>query len=113
MESRFARQPGPEIDVEELAQFMERPDIQVVDVREDWEYRRGHVPGVVPLPLSQIAARLAEIPTDRPLAIICEHGERSLTVADFLVRRGLAAVSVRGGTSAWVRSGRAIERPRV
>ena len=102
-------QPVREIDVDELAALIQEPDVAVIDVREAWEYRKAHVPGVTLLPLSQLGVRVAEIPTDKRLAIICEHGNRSLAVADFLSRRGLDAVSVRGGTTAWIRSGRAVE----
>ncbi len=102
-------QPLREIDVDELARMMKEPDVAIIDVREAWEFRRGHVPGAIPLPLSQFGLRVAEVPAGKRLAIICEHGNRSQAVAEFLSRQGRDAVSVRGGTTAWIHSRRPIE----
>jgi rhodanese-related sulfurtransferase len=77
----------------------------VVDVREPAEYVTGHVPGAVLIPLAEVPARTAELPTDRPLYVICASGSRSLVASDYLGRTGLEAHSVRGGTRAWIRAG--------
>jgi rhodanese-related sulfurtransferase len=100
-----------EIDVDELAQRLDRDETHLVDVREDWEYRRGRVPGAIHVPLGQLPDRIRELPRDKPLLIICEHGNRSLVATHYLLARGFpGTVSVRGGTSAWVRSQRPLER---
>lgn len=80
----------------------------VVDVREPQEYVAGHVPGAVLVPLSQIGARLSDLPTDRKLYLICRSGNRSLQVTHALRDRGYDAVSVRGGTEAWKSAGHAV-----
>ena len=100
----------PEITVDELDQLKGGADVHVLDVRDDWEFRRGHVPGAVLVPLGQLAARAGELPRDKRILVICEHGNRSLAAAEYLARGGLDAVSVTGGTVAWARSGRPIER---
>ena len=81
----------------------------VLDVREPAEYDAAHVPGAVLIPLGQLPDRLEEIPTDRPVHVICASGNRSLQATDLLRSRGIEAYSVAGGTSAWQRSGREIE----
>lgn len=110
----MAQSPGSvitEINVDELEELSRAGGARVLDVREDWEFKRGRVPGAISLPLSQLPGRLPELASDKPYAVICEHGSRSLVGADFLLRSGLpGAVSVRGGTSAWVRSGRPLEK---
>jgi rhodanese-related sulfurtransferase len=100
-----------EIDVEEFDELLRAGAVAILDVREDWEWRRGRVPGSIHIPLAQLPARVGELPRDRDPAVICEHGNRSLVAAHFLRARGFGgAVSVGGGTVAWLRSGRAIER---
>ncbi len=103
--------PTPEIDVDELERRMAAGEVNVLDVREDWEWMRGHVGGAIHIPLGQLPELMFRLPTDKPLAIICEHGNRSLVAVHYLTARGLkGAVSVEGGTSAWIRSKRPLER---
>ena len=84
--------------------------VHLLDVREEWEFRRRRVPGAVSAPLAQLAGRIAELPRDKPIAVICEHGHRSLAGAEYLKNRGFeGVVSVRGGTDAWARSHRLVD----
>jgi rhodanese-related sulfurtransferase len=84
----------------------------VVDVREPWEYRQGHVPGAVLIPLGQLSSRLGELNPERPVAVICASGNRSQSAAALLGQKGFKTVyNVSGGTGAWQYSGLALERP--
>lgn len=78
----------------------------VIDVREPQEYISGHVPRAVLVPLSQIGARVPDIPADGTVYVICASGNRSKAVADLLENAGREAYSVAGGTMAWARAGR-------
>jgi rhodanese-related sulfurtransferase len=63
------------------------------------------------VPLDQLPGLMWKLPRDKPLAVICEHGERSMVAAQYLAARGFEGVaSVAGGTAAWARSGRMLER---
>lgn len=84
--------------------------VELIDVREPMEYVAGHVPGAKLMPMSAITAHVQELPRTEPVYIICATGNRSLVVADFLVRMGLDAWSVGGGTSAWASGGRPVVR---
>lgn len=95
------------IGIPELAAARDRGDV-VVDVRERFEYVSGHVPGAVHMPMHTVPLRVAELPQDRPLYLVCETGNRSWQVAAFLARQGLQAVNVDGGTSAWRAAGQPI-----
>jgi rhodanese-related sulfurtransferase len=106
--SPFDRPQIPEVSVDDLERAMADGSVTVVDVREEWEYRRYRVAGAVNIPLGFLPLRLAEVPTDRPVAVICEHGNRSLVGAEFLLRRGIDVASVSGGTMAWMSSGRPV-----
>ncbi len=105
------KRTSPEIDVDELDRLMAAGEVHVLDVREDWEWMRGHVGGAIHIPLGQLPQLMFKLPRDKPLAVICEHGNRSLVAAHFLGARGFKdAVSVEGGTVAWARSKRPLER---
>jgi len=95
-----------EIDVEVFAG--QQPDAYLIDVREPGEYVTGHAPGAVLLPLGQLGERVGELPTDRTVFVICASGNRSLRAAQALAQAGYDAVSVAGGTGAWIRSGRPV-----
>ena len=101
----------PEISVDELDDLLRGDGVHLLDVREEWEFRRRRVPGAVSAPLAQLAGRIAELPRDKPIAVICEHGHRSLAAADYLRGGGFENVSsVRGGTDSWARSNRPVDR---
>jgi hydroxyacylglutathione hydrolase len=83
----------------------------VIDVREPWEYRLGHVPGALLVPLGELAGRLDEIDRSRPVAVICQSGNRSQSGAALLGQKGFKTVyNVLGGTGAWAHHGLPIER---
>jgi rhodanese-related sulfurtransferase len=74
----------------------------VIDVREPWEYALCHIDDSLHLPLGELAARLAEVPRDRDLVLVCHHGSRSQHAALLLARNGFDGVhNLRGGIEAW------------
>jgi glyoxylase-like metal-dependent hydrolase (beta-lactamase superfamily II)/rhodanese-related sulfurtransferase len=83
----------------------------VLDVREPWEFRRGHVPGARLIPLGQLAERIGELEPERPVAVICASGNRSQSAAAMLGQRDFQKVfNVVGGTNAWKQAGLEISR---
>lgn len=79
--------------------------ITLIDVREDHEYVAGHAPTAVSLPLSVLTERVAEVPRDETVYIICESGGRSAQACQWLEGQGYDVVNVLGGTSAWRAAG--------
>jgi rhodanese-related sulfurtransferase len=80
----------------------------VLDVREPWELQTASISAdafdLVAIPMNEIPARLAEVPQDRPLAVLCHHGARSQRVAMFLAHQGYTDVAnIAGGIDAWSR----------
>ncbi len=94
-----------EITVLALAEAIKGGRTRLIDVRQADEYRLGHVPGAEFISMSTIPLRLADLPRDEKLHIICESGARSWQVCSFLERHGYQAVTVAGGTSAWRMNG--------
>jgi len=107
----FSRRSTPEISVDELDGLLQTGSVRVLDVREDWEYKRGRVPGAISIPLGRLTSQAVGLARDKPYAVICESGSRSLSATDYLLAQGFeGAASVRGGTGAWARSQRPIEK---
>ena len=80
-------------------------DRVLVDVREDDEWAAGRAPGALHVPMSALPARLADLPADRPLAVVCRVGARSAQVVAWLRHQGYDAVNVEGGLLAWEHCG--------
>ena len=87
------------------------PNMLIVDVRQPEEYAQGHVPGAKLIPLGQLESKLAEIPDNAPVYVICRSGSRSKTASDILVKNGKIDVrNVQGGTLAWQAAGYTVNR---
>lgn len=77
----------------------------LVDVREAFEWRRGHAPQARHIPLSQLSRRQHELPANRPIVTVCRSGHRSARAAAMLARDGRDVSSLIGGMTAWSRAG--------
>lgn len=82
----------------------------VLDVRTDREWEAGHIAGSVHIHGGTLEERFAEVPRDRPVAVVCGSGYRASIAASFLLREGYDDVAnVLGGMTAW----KAAELPTV
>lgn len=93
----------PLVSVDELHDHT--ADYLVLDVREGFEYRNGHVEGSVFLPTEESWERAREIQSDRPIAVLCDDEVRSAAVASMLQREGKDARLVTGGIVEWLERG--------
>jgi rhodanese-related sulfurtransferase len=89
------------------AEFIARRDggaaLTLLDVREEWELGVASVPGIVHIPMGQVAERIGELDRTREVVVLCRSGRRSLEVAKFLQQNGFKAVNLAGGILAWSR----------
>jgi glyoxylase-like metal-dependent hydrolase (beta-lactamase superfamily II)/rhodanese-related sulfurtransferase/TusA-related sulfurtransferase len=110
----FPLETAPQITVHDLAAWREQGrEVVVVDVRELSEWDDGHIEGALHLPMFEASARRGEIPTGRPVAVVCAGGLRSSTVLSALQRHGLTGLhNVTGGMGAWVKAGYGVTRQR-
>lgn len=106
-----ALQLGPDVDVKTVAEVKDRPDVLVLDVREQWEYNEMHIPGITLIPMNSVPSRLSEIPKDKEVIVTCRSGNRSGQVVDFLREQGFTNVhNMTGGIVAWQAAGLPVEK---
>ncbi|WP_446683927.1 MULTISPECIES: rhodanese-like domain-containing protein [unclassified Cyanobacterium] len=63
--------------VQELKDLMVNSQALLVDVREPSEYKSGHIPNAINIPLRRLSQNLDKIPCDRPVVLYCSTGYRS------------------------------------
>jgi len=84
--------------------MMNHEDALVVDVREDSEFKEGHILSARHLPLGTLDKRLGELEThkDKPVLVYCRSGQRSARACGILRRAGFQNVTnLKGGIMAW------------
>jgi rhodanese-related sulfurtransferase len=80
----------------------------VIDVSEQPEYKAGHIPNAVNIPLNGLAGRVKELEKhkNKPILLSCRSGNRSSRAAVILRKRGFEKVyALTGGFAAWEREG--------
>ena len=95
-------------DLEESKGVYERKDdIQIVDVREPYEWEAGRIEGAIHIPLNTLMAGsgIEALNPDKPVAAICRSGNRSELAHLMLRARGFDAYNVRDGMEGWDREG--------
>ncbi len=83
------------------------PGAYLLDVREPDEWAAGHAPGAHHLPMMEVPARMAEVPADGDVVVVCRSGGRSAQVTAYLAQHGWDNVrNLDGGMGAWQDAGR-------
>ena len=91
-----------DVSVDEALRLWQAKEAILIDVRMPAEYRDGHIPGVVNIPLAELEKRLGEIPKDKKVVLICRTGNRSAQGTKFLRGKGFDNVfNSTGGMSTW------------
>jgi hydroxyacylglutathione hydrolase len=95
------------LSVHELKDRIDRgEDLVVLDTRSQNEWGSGHIKGALHIYVGHLEHRLADIPRDKPVAVICRVGHRSGLGASILLRAGYREVyNVLGSVTAWVAAG--------
>ena len=79
-----------------------KDDVQILDVREQFEWDAGHIEGAQHVPLSQVMATEVEgLDRDRPVVAVCKMGNRSEVAKLMLQARGFEAYNLLGGMEEW------------
>lgn len=101
-----------EVGPAEAVQKINREDALVLDVREDGEFRAGHIPNAKHIPLGFLASRLSELEKykSRPVVVNCRSGARSARACGILSKAGFDAHNLRGGIMAWEQASLPMEK---
>jgi rhodanese-related sulfurtransferase len=110
-----ARSRIKEADHREIKRRLDtREKLTLIDVREESEWARGHLPGAVHLSKGVIERDIEEAFPDKeaPLVLYCGGGFRSALVADNLKKMGYTnVISMDGGWRGWTSAGYPVEKP--
>ncbi|HYN47746.1 MAG TPA: rhodanese-like domain-containing protein [Candidatus Nanopelagicales bacterium] len=78
----------------------------ILDVRQPEEWAAGHIPDATLIPLGDLASRVAEVPKDRQIVVVCRSGNRSAQGRNILLGAGYPSVtSMAGGMNDWTAAG--------
>jgi hydroxyacylglutathione hydrolase len=110
--SQQQQAPFRDLKVDEIKQLIDEGGREVVDVREDWEWNKGHLPGARHVVLSSILANPTGHAFKDGTIFVCQVGERSAVASEMAVALGVKdVVNFRGGTKAWKDAGLPLEAP--
>lgn len=102
-----------EIDAQQLSQWLNAGECNVVDVRELREIANGTIPGAQPMPLATVPLRINELSKDQKIVMICHSGARSAQACMFMAQQGYTDVhNLRGGMLGWAGSRLPIQLPK-
>lgn len=87
-----------------------REDVVILDVREDDEFKSGHIPGAEWIPLGQLSSRMNELPKDKTIVAVCRSGNRSGQATELLRQNGFNVHNMQGGMNSWVQAGFEVEK---
>ncbi len=84
----------------------------LLDVREEFEWKAGHLPGAEHIPLGQLDERAVDVDRNRVVVVYCTSGIRSIDASYVLKRQGFPRVSsLAGGIDGWTEAGNPVEQP--
>jgi rhodanese-related sulfurtransferase len=102
-----------EVDCSGALQLLNHKEAYVLDVREDEEYKSGHLLNAKQIPLGKLRDRIGELERyrDKPIVVVCRSGQRSATACALLGREGYAQVyNLAGGIMAWQKANLPLEK---
>jgi len=95
----------------ELLKRLRRQEVTVLDVRPMDEFREGHLPNAINIPLNEIEEHLEAIPADKEVVAYCRgpHCVLAFEAVAKLRKRGYRAIRFEKGFPEWKRSGLPVE----
>lgn len=82
----------------------QKKGMMLLDVRTDEEYKKGHIPGAVHVPLADIGDKVKKLKKDKDLVVYCQTGNRSIWAIKRLMGMGYKNLyNLKGGYNAWKR----------
>lgn len=88
----------------ELAVHLNAPQpLQILDVREEWEYDIAHLEGSILIPLGQLMYKMGSLDKTQEWLVVCHHGIRSAHACYYLERNGFQVINLTGGIDRWAK----------
>lgn len=102
------------VEGDELMRRVRRGEVTVLDVRPSEEYRAGHIPGALSIPVGELKTRLAELPKDREVVAYCRgpYCVMAVEAVELLRKKGFSAHRMEQGVTDWRARGWRVERER-
>lgn len=100
------------MDRQRLLDEVKRGKVVVVDVRPASEYKAGHLPGAVSIPLNELERRLSELPRSRRIVAYCRgrYCVMSIEAVRLLQKKGFKAIRLEEGVTDWAAAGLSLEQ---
>src|SRR5947208_16394729 len=98
-----------ELSPARVAELLREGQIQLVDVREDYEREAGHVAGSLHVPLAELTSAAPTIDPSQPVVFVCRVGARSSMAAWSFARAGYDAHNLERGMIGWAEAGLPLE----
>lgn len=102
-----------EADCVAALQLINHKNAHVLDVREEGEYKLGHILNSTLIPLGKLNERIGELEKykEQPIVVVCRSGNRSGTACAMLGKRGFTqAYNLAGGVTAWQKANLPLEK---
>jgi rhodanese-related sulfurtransferase len=98
-----------DVDPDRARKLIDAGEVQLVDVREPYEWEAGHIAGARHIEIAQLASEAESLDRERPVLFYCRVGSRSGMAAEAFRRAGFDAYSLDGGLVEWDRRGHPLE----
>jgi len=98
----------------EAVQLLNHGEPVLLDVREDNEYKDGHIIDALHIPLGKLDQRMVELEKfrEKPIIVSCRSGHRSSSACAKLRKNGFETVyNLKGGVMAWQNAGLPLQKP--
>jgi rhodanese-related sulfurtransferase len=91
------------VDGEELGRRVKNGEVTILDVRPAEEYRAGHIPGALSIPIDELKARLKELPKNREIVAYCRgpYCIMAVEAVELLRKKGFTAHRMEQGVADW------------
>jgi rhodanese-related sulfurtransferase len=94
-----------ELSPERVKELVDAGEVQLVDVRETYEWEAGRIEGSRHIEMERLASQAETVDRDRPVVFVCRLGSRAGMATQAFRGAGFDAYNLTGGIQAWVDGG--------
>lgn len=99
------------VGVQQAVQLANQSEGVFIDIRAQDAFKAGSIPQARNVPAADIQAKLASLPKDKPIIIVCEQGRDAMRVAGTLRKQGYEqTVCLEGGLRGWMQAGMPVSK---